>query len=115
MPTMAAATASVAAPGTPAASKSGAKASPVAGPPVSVTDPASTPISGCCPSPHATATPTMFCSAATTSATMKNRKTNGPPRRNSVRLAAKPIDAKKVFCSGTCSAVSNLSGWMLEK
>ncbi len=57
----------------------------------------------------------MFCNAATTSAMMKNRKTSGPPLRSSARLAAKPIDAKNVFCSGTCSAVSNLIGWMLEK
>ena len=46
---------------------------------------------------------------------MKNRKTSGPPRTSSVTLAAKPIDAKNVFCSGTCSVVSNLSGWMSEK
>src|SRR5688572_25385422 len=47
MPTIAAATASVAAPGTPACSNNGANAKPVAGPPVRVTDPASTPINGC--------------------------------------------------------------------
>ena len=50
MPTIAEATASVAADGTPASSNSGANASPVAGPPVSVTDPASTPSSGGWPS-----------------------------------------------------------------
>ena len=110
MPAIAAATARVAAPGTPACSNSGAKASPVAGPPVSVTDPASTPISGCCPSIHATALPTTFCSAATTSAIIKKPRTSGPPRRSSAKLAAKPIEAKKVFCSGTCSVVVNVSG-----
>ena len=46
---------------------------------------------------------------------MKKGKTSGPPLRSSARLAAKPIDAKNVFCSGTCSVVSNLIGWMLEK
>ncbi len=61
MPTIAAATASVAAAGTPAASNSGANARPVAGPPVSVTDPASTPINGCCPSAIATPAPITFC------------------------------------------------------
>ena len=43
MPPIATATAIDAAPVTPAASKSGANARPVAGPPVSVTEPASTP------------------------------------------------------------------------
>ncbi len=61
MPTIAEATASDAAPVTPAASKSGANARPVAGPPVSVTEPASTPSSGGTPSAAATAAPTRFC------------------------------------------------------
>ena len=69
MPTIAADTASVAAPGTPALSNSGANASPVAGPPVSVTDPASTPNSGCSPSAIATTAPSTFCSAAAIDAT----------------------------------------------
>ena len=97
MPAVAAATASVAAPGTPACSNSGANASPVAGPPVSVTDPASTPISGCWPSIQATALPTTFWRAATTKAIRKKPKTSGPPRRSRARLAANPIEAKKVF------------------
>ena len=61
MPTIAEATASDAAPVTPAASKSGANARPVAGPPVSVTEPASTPRSGGTPRAAATAAPTRFC------------------------------------------------------
>ena len=106
MPIIAADTASVAAPLTPASSKSGAKASPVAGPPVSVTDPASTPISGCSPSAHATPAPTTFCSAAATDATIIMTSTSGPPRASTRTLAPKPTEAKNVFCSGTCSAVS---------
>ena len=52
-PIMAAATAiGAGARSTPAASNCGAKASPVAGPPVSVTDPHSTPNSGGCPMAH---------------------------------------------------------------
>ena len=66
IPTIAAATASVAAPVTPACSKSGANASPVAGPPVSVTEPASTPIRGGTPIAAATTAPIRFCSTATT-------------------------------------------------
>ena len=52
MPTIAAAIATVAAPGTPACSNAGANARPVAGPPVSVTEPFSTPNSGCMPERH---------------------------------------------------------------
>ena len=72
MPTIAEATASVAADGTPASSNSGANASPVAGPPVSVTDPASTPSSGGCPSSVAMPRPSTFCAmAASVEATKK--------------------------------------------
>ena len=53
MPPIATAIATEDAPMTPASSKSGAKARPVAGPPVSVTDPARTPNSGCSPNPMA--------------------------------------------------------------
>ena len=106
MPTIAADTASVAAPATPALSNSGANASPVAGPPVSVTEPASTPISGCSPSAHATPAPTTFCSAAAIDARIIITSTSGPPRASTRRLAPKPTEAKNAFCSGTCSAVS---------
>ena len=66
MPTIAAAIATVAAPGTPACSNAGANASPVAGPPVSVTDPFSTPNSGCMPIGSAISTPITFWTTAST-------------------------------------------------
>ena len=47
---------------------------------VSVTEPASTPISGCSPRSHATAAPNTFCSAATSVATTIITSTSGPPR-----------------------------------
>ena len=72
MPAIAAATAIVSAPLTPACSKSGAKARPVAGPPASVTDPASTPNSGGCPSSRAAITPSTFCSTVNTEEAARN-------------------------------------------
>ena len=51
----------------------------------------------------------------TMAVTNTTTNTSGPPFLSSARLAAKPIDAKNVFCSGTCSAVSNLIGWMSWK
>ena len=114
MPTIAAATASVGAPTTPACSKSGANARPVAGPPVSVTEPASTPMSGCCPSAVAAAAPTMFWSAATIEATTVNARTSGPPRRSRLTLAPNPTEVKKAIISGTCSVVSNAIGCQLR-
>ena len=80
MPTMAEATARVAAPFTPACSKSGAKARPVAGPPVSVTDPASTPRSGGTPRPAATAAPARFCRTATAVASARKTRHRRPAR-----------------------------------
>ncbi len=62
MPPIATAIATDDAPTTPASSNSGANARPVAGPPVSVTEPASTPNSGCSPKPTAIRMPTTFCS-----------------------------------------------------
>jgi hypothetical protein len=50
-----------------------------------------------------------FCSAATRAASRKNTMTVGPPCLSSERLAAKPIEAKKPFCSGTCRVVSKAS------
>ena len=107
---MAAATASVAAAGTPAASKSGANARPVAGPPVSVTDPASTPISGCWPSAYAAPTPRRSVPTAITEDRMKNSTTAGPPTRSSDRLAPNPIVVKNAIISGDCSVGVNVSG-----
>ena len=110
MPTIADATASVAAPATPAAANSGAKARPVAGPPVSVTDPASTPISGCWPRSWAVPAPTTFWTSAITTASRKKRSTCGPPTRSSDRLAAKPIVVKNAIISGGWRAVSKVIG-----
>ena len=75
MPNMAAATAIVAAPLTPAFSKSGAKARPVAGPPVRQTEPANTPIRGLTPTRRAIPIPQMFWSTAKTVAATKKIKT----------------------------------------
>ena len=106
MPTIAAATASIGAPATPACSKSGAKARPVAGPPVKVTEPASTPINGGWPSAVAASAPTTFWATATTAAMPVKAMTRGPPRRSSVTLAPNPTDVKKAIISGVCSVVS---------
>jgi hypothetical protein len=108
---MAAATASVAAAGTPAASNSGANARPVAGPPVSVTDPASTPINGLCPSTIATPTPRTFWRNAMTVENRKKMTTAGPPTRSSATLAPNPMVVKNAIISGDCSVVSNLTGY----
>ncbi len=110
MPTIADATASVAAPARPAAANSGAKARPVAGPPVSVTDPASTPISGCWPRSWAVPAPTTFWTSAITAESRKKRSTCGPPTRSSDRLAAKPTVVKNAIISGGWSAVSKVIG-----
>ena len=110
MPTIAAATATVAAPGTPACSNAGAKASPVAGPPVRVTEPVRTPNSGCMPSGTASAIPTTFCSTARTVDSRKKMSTCGPPTRSSDRLAAKPMVVKNAIIIGVWSRVSNTIG-----
>ena len=110
MPTIAEATASVAADGTPASSNSGANANPVAGPPVSVTDPASTPSSGGWPSSVAMPRPSTFCAMAASVEATKKSSTSGPPMRSSARLAPKPTEAKNAFCSGVCSVVSKPTG-----
>ena len=114
MPTMAEATARVEAPFTPACSKSGAKARPVAGPPVSVTDPASTPSSGGTPRPAATAAPARFWRTATAVARARKTATAGPPERRSGTLAPKPIEVKNAIMSGACSVVSNVTAWWPE-
>ena len=84
-------------------SNSGANARPVAGPPVRVTDPASTPISGCWPISIAVTAPTTFWAMATTVENRKNTSTSGPPTRSSDRLAPKPMVVKKAICSGAAS------------
>ena len=109
MPPIATAIATGAAPATPACSNSGANARPVAGPPVSVTDPASTPKSGWSPKPIAIRMPTMFCTMANTVASRKNLRTCGPPIFTSERLAPNPIVVKNAIISGLCSVVSNLT------
>jgi len=60
IPNVAAVIASVPAPITPAFSKSGAKAMPVAGPPTKVTDPAITPSSGFTPNADEIPIPMKF-------------------------------------------------------
>ena len=52
--------------------------------------------------------PTTFCSIATTDATTIMIATSGPPRFSTRTLAPNPIEAKNVFWSGVCSAVSNV-------
>ena len=110
MPTIAAATATVAAPGTPACSNAGANARPVAGPPVSVTEPFSTPNSGCMPERHRqqrrrrrSAAPRAPCEQ------QEEDTTCGPPTLSSDRLAPKPTVVKNAIISGVCSRVSNVS------
>ena len=115
MPTIAAATARVAAPATPACSNSGAKANPVAGPPVRVTEPASTPISGCWPSSQAVRPPTTFCTTAISVASTKNSSTAGPPTRSSPTLAPKPIEVKNAIMAGVCNAVSKRIGVQFDR
>jgi hypothetical protein len=100
IPAIADATARVDAPGTPADSKSGAKARPVAGPPVRVTDPLSTPNSGCIPRSDATAAPSAFCSTATMVHRTVKTSTCGPPTRSSEKLAPNPMVVKKAIISG---------------
>ncbi len=100
IPHMAAAIATVAAPGTPARSKSGANASPVAGPPVSVTELQSTPNNGCMPRGTATRIPAMFCTTANKPDTTKNRTTWGPPTLRRDRLAQNPMVVKNAIMRG---------------
>ena len=95
------------APATPARSNSGANASPVAGPPVRVVEPASTPNSGCRPKPVATAMPSRFCATANTLASSRNSITWRPLIRSSQTLALKPMVVKNVIISGLCRPVSS--------
>ena len=106
MPLMAAVIATTVAPLTPACSNSGANARPVAGPPVSVTEPASTPSSGGRPMAAARPAPSTFCSSAATVEMARNHATCTPPTRSRRRLAPKPMVVKKAIISGACSVVS---------
>ena len=108
MPAVALATAIAPAPTTPACSKSGAKAAPVAGPPVRVTAPTSTPNSGGRPNIAATAMPTTLCSTANPLQSARKTSTWGPPRRSSSSRAAKPRVAKNATNSGFCNKVSKV-------
>ena len=107
MPNVAEVSASVPAPTSPASSSSGEKARPVAGPPTSVTEPATTPSSGCSPKAWAMAIPRKFWTKQ--KAMEKSRKitTWMPPTRRSARLALMPIVLKKATLSTGCAAVSS--------
>jgi hypothetical protein len=109
MPAMAIASAIDPAPLIPACSNNGAKASPVAGPPVSVTDPASTPNSGGRSNSTATATPSAFWATAKNVAITSSSTTCGPPVRNSDTLALSPMLVKNAIINGLCKVVSNRS------
>jgi len=109
IPNMAAATAMVLAPVTPAFSNNGAKARPVAGPPVKVTEPARTPNRGFRPRRTARPAPRTFWKMAATVAMMKKSKTCGPPTLRSRRLAPKPMVVKKAIINGSCSVVSKVN------
>ena len=78
IPNIAAATAMVAAPDTPAFSKSGAKARPVAGPPVRVTEPLRTPNRGWSPKGRAMRMPRTFWRTAKTVAAEEEPDDLGP-------------------------------------
>ena len=106
IPAIAEATAIDSAPSTPASSNSGAKARPVAGPPVSVVEPASTPNSGCRSKPTATAMPSRFCATANTVASARNTSTWRPLIFSSHRLALMPTVVKNATISGPCRLVS---------
>ena len=109
MPAIAAVTAIDSAPFNPAASNSGAKARPVAGPPVRVAEPASTPNIGCRPNSLATAMPTRFCSTANPLAMTRNTATWRPLTLSRRRLALTPMEVKKAIISGDCRLVSSLN------
>src|SRR3546814_12917161 len=72
MPAIAEVMAIDSAPTRPASSNRGANARPVAGPPVSVAEPASTPNIGSSPNDVATPIPTRFCTTAYPDATARN-------------------------------------------
>ena len=95
-PQVAAAMAAGRAPAAPACSISGPKAAEVPRPPVSDTEPAASPISGCTPSAAASPTPTTFCSSTSTSPTAapRNRATPTPPFFSISKLAEKPMVVK---------------------
>jgi len=107
MPAIAAVMARVSAPCSPASSNSGAKAMPVAGPPVSVAEPASTPNIGCRSNIQATPMPTRFCSTANRLASTRKIITWRPLTRSRRRLALMPRVVKNATISGTFRLVSS--------
>ncbi len=107
MPNTAEVIASTSAPGRPAFVNSGAKASPVAGPPINVTEPAITPISGFSPSAVATPIPSTFCATHTTVAKVRKITTAAPPERSNATLAPMPMVVKNATSSSGCPVVSS--------
>ncbi len=107
MPKVAEVSARVPAPTSPAFSSSGANASPVAGPPTKVTEPAITPSRGCSPKPRAMAIPRKFCTKQKTVAKTRKMTTWSPPARSSARLAPIPMVLKNATLSTGCAAVSS--------
>ena len=107
MPAVAAVSASGPAPRRPACSNTGAKASPVAGPPTSVTEPAITPSSGFSPKPSAMAMPVKFCTKQKSVASTRKTSTWMPPTRSRARLALMPMEVKKATLRVDWRAVSS--------
>ena len=112
MPAIAAVTAIDSAPRRPAASNAGAKARPVAGPPVSVAEPASTPNIGCRSNSHATVMPTRFCTTAKKVASNRNSTTGQPLALSRRKLALMPTVAKNAIINGDCRVVSSSNNWV---
>ena len=109
MPDMAAAIATLSADGTPAAANCGAKASAVAGPPVSAVELMSTPSSGGSPKALTMAIPTTPCRIARKAANARNSSAWPLPERSSERLALKPIEVKKAVINAGCKEVSSVT------
>ena len=78
----------------------------MAGPPVSVTEPASTPISAGCPSATREERADDILKYRGQRGDRKEESTSGPPTRSSAKLAPKPTDVKNAIISGVCSVVS---------
>lgn len=76
--------------------------------PVKVTDPFSTPKSGCCPRSVASPAPITFCTMASTEHSNVKISTCGPPTFSNDRLAPKPMVVKKAIISGAWRRVSKV-------
>ena len=81
----------------------------MAGPPVSVVEPASTPNSGGRSKPIATAMPSRFCATAKIDASTRNTTTCLPLMRSRRTLALKPMVVKNATISGVCRLVSSVN------